>query len=188
MKIRFVTTNLGKYREVAAFLEPAGVHLERIDRTYPEVQADTLDEVLKYAAGILAGQVRAPWIIDDSGLFVDALNGFPGVYSSHAFRTIGPRGLLRLLRTADSRAASFETALLLHDGRAPRTFRGVCQGTLACTVRGSGGFGFDPVFFPAGSRRTFGEMSLEDKNRVSHRAQAARALADDLARRHLREP
>ena len=120
-------------------------------------------------------------MIDDSGLFVDALRGFPGVYSSHAYRTIGPRGILGLLRSSPTRAARFETAFLFHDGTTGRLVRGACRGAIARSERGTGGFGFDPIFIPAGHRTTFAEMSVEEKNRVSHRGRAARALAVRLS-------
>jgi len=181
MKVRFVTTNAGKFREARAMLEPAGIALERVDRPYPEVQADRLADVVAFAAEGLAEQVEPPWLIDDSGLFVDALRGFPGAYSSYVFRTIGPRGILRLLRGSTTRAARFETAFLYHDGTSPLAFRGRCRGTIAQAERGSGGFGFDPIFMPSGSTKTFGEMSVAEKNRLSHRAQAAAALVAFLA-------
>ena len=86
-----------------------------------------------------------------------------------------------MLRGAASRVARFETAFLFHDGAGAHAFGGACEGAIARTERGSGGFGFDPIFIPAGSRRTIGEMSLQEKNRVSHRARAALALAKHVA-------
>jgi len=182
--ITFVTTNPGKFREVSAKLAPLGVRLRRLDREYPEIQADRLQDVVSYAAGIVAREVRGEFLIDDSGLFVDALGGFPGVYSSYVYRTIGPRGVLALMRGERRRSARFETVFLLgRRGRPARTFRGVCEGSITRVPRGRGGFGFDPIFVPGGSRRTFGEMNLAEKNAVSHRARAGEALARHLRRR-----
>jgi len=182
--ITFVTTNPGKFREVSAALAPLGVRLRRLDRAYPEIQADRLRDVVTVAAGIVARQVPGEFLIDDSGLFVDALGGFPGVYSSYVYRTIGPAGIVTLMNKEARRGARFETVFLLgRRGRPPRIFRGVCEGSIARTPRGRGGFGFDPIFVPRGSRRTFGEMSVEEKNAVSHRARAAEALARHLGRR-----
>jgi len=182
--ITFVTTNPGKFREVSAKLAPADVRMRRLDRAYPELQADRLDDVVRFAAGIVARQVRGEFLIDDSGLFVDALGGFPGVYSSYVYRTIGPGGVLTLMQREARRSARFETVFLLGSrGRPPRIFRGVCEGSIARAPRGHGGFGFDPIFVPRGSRRTFGEMSLAEKNAISHRARAAEALAHHLRRR-----
>src|SRR5437870_12159871 len=120
-----------------------------------------------YAAGIVARQVRGEFLIDDSGLFVDALGGFPGVYSSYVYRTIGPGGVLALMKREARRSARFETVFLLgRRGRPPRIFRGACEGSIARAPPGRGGFGFAPIFVPRGSRRTFGEMSLAEKNAV----------------------
>ncbi len=179
--IAFVTTNPGKFREVSAKLAPYGMKLRRLDRAYPEIQADTLEGVVAYGAEVLARGVRGEFLIDDSGLFIDTLGGFPGVYSSYVYRTIGCRGVLRLMRGKPRRVARFETVLLLgRRGRAPETFRGVCEGAIARSMRGQGGFGFDPIFVPRGHDRTFAEMSLEEKNTVSHRARAVGALVDHL--------
>ena len=182
--ITFVTTNPGKFREVSAKLAPLGVRLRRRDRAVPEVQADRLEDVVRFGARVLASEVPGEFLIDDSGLFVDALGGFPGVYSSYAYRTIGPEGILTLMKKKGRRSAHFETVFLLgRRGRPPRTFRGVCEGSIARKPKGRGGFGFDPIFVPRGSRRTFGEMSLPEKNAFSHRAKAAAALARHLRRR-----
>jgi len=182
--ITFVTTNPGKFREVSAKLAPLGIRMRRLDRAYPELQADRLRDVVTFAAGVVARQVPGEFLIDDSGLFVDALGGFPGVYSSYVYRTIGPRGVLALMTREARRSARFETVFLLGGpGRPPRIFRGVCEGSIARAPRGRGGFGFDPIFVPRGSRRTFGEMSLSEKNAISHRARAAEALAHHLRRR-----
>ena len=182
--ITFVTTNPGKFREVSAKLAPLGIRLARRDRAYPELQADRLEDVVRYAAGIVANEVRGEFLIDDSGLFVEALGGFPGVYSSYVYRTVGPAGVLRLLHGRKERTARFETIFLLSKrGRRPQVFRGECEGTIARAAKGHGGFGFDPIFVPRGARRTFGEMSLAEKNAVSHRARAAEALARHLRRR-----
>lgn len=182
--ITFVTTNPGKFREVGARLAPLGVRLRRLDRAYPEVQSDRLEDVVRYGATVVSRQVAGEFLIDDSGLFVDALGGFPGVYSAYVYRTIGPEGVLGLLRREARRTAHFETVLLLgRRGRASWIFRGVCAGSIARTSRGTGGFGYDPIFVPAGHRRTFGEMSLEEKNALSHRARAVDALAAHLRRR-----
>lgn len=179
--ITFVTTNPGKFREVSEKLAPYGLEVRRLDRAYPEVQVDTLEEVVEYGAKVMAREVRGEFLIDDSGLFVDALGGFPGVYSSYVYRTIGCRAVLRLMAVKPKRTARFETVLLLGGrGRAPETFKGVCEGAIARGMRGQGGFGFDPIFIPRGHDRTFAQMSLEEKNSVSHRARAVGALVDRL--------
>ena len=175
--IRFVTTNAGKFREVAALLRAEGAEVEHYDLLLPEVQGDTLDEVVAYSVKVLAEEADFDFMVDDSGLFVDALKGFPGVYSSYAFRTIGIPGVLRLLEGADRRQARFETVIGLRLGGETHTFRGECRGSIPAEPRGTAGFGFDPIFQADGQDRTFAEMLTEEKNAISHRGNAARAMA-----------
>jgi XTP/dITP diphosphohydrolase len=171
--IRVVTTNDGKFREVAAALAPRPV--EQLRRTYPEIQADTLEEVVLHALGDLDPEL-GDVIVDDSGLFVDALSGFPGVYSAHAFKTLGCEGILTLLEGRDAREATFRTCLGLRVAGEEHVVKGECRGRITRAPRGEGGFGFDPIFRPEGHRRTFAEMTVEEKNAVSHRGRALAAL------------
>jgi XTP/dITP diphosphohydrolase len=178
--IAFVTTNEGKFREASAVLAEAGVKLVHEDRSYPEVQADRLEKVVRFAATVLDDQIRGDYLIDDSGLFVDHLGGFPGVYSSYVYKKIGCAGLLKLMDGVEARGARFESVFLLRRRDAHEVFHGGCRGTVADRERGKGGFGFDPIFIPEGSTKAFGEMNLAEKNSVSHRARAAAALVSFL--------
>jgi XTP/dITP diphosphohydrolase len=127
--------------------------------------------------------VAPPYFVEDAGLLVETLRGFPGVYSAQAFRTIGNEGLLRLLSDARDRSASFRAVVAYVDGpRPPRMFTGDIHGRIARTPRGHNGFGFDPIFVPEGHRRTFAQMGPEEKNRLSHRARALDRLARHLRR------
>lgn len=174
--IAFVTTNEGKFREVAAMLADAGVKLVHEDRSYPEVQADRLEKVVRFAATVLDDQIRGDYLIDDSGFSVDHLGGFPGVYSSYVYKRLGCAGILKLLEGVRPRGAAFETVFLLRRGGAHEVFHGECRGTVAERERGKGGFGFDPIFIPEGGTKTLGEMTLSEKNAVSHRARAVAGL------------
>ncbi len=195
MKLTFVTTNAGKVRELAALLSPAGVEVIQDGRGYVEVQAATLAEVTEAGAdALLASGLTAPFILEDSGLFVTALKGFPGVYSRHALDTIGVAGLLRLLTGTlpAQRGAAFQADLLLVAADGSRHhFSGRCDGHIALQAAGTGGFGFDPVFIPddpipppSGTTpgRTFAELPPTVKGRLSHRGAAARGLLDYLGR------
>ena len=184
--IRFVTTNEGKFREVSRMLGEADVKIAHEDRSYPEVQADRLEKVVRFAATILDDQIPGDYLIDDSGLFLDAFGGFPGVYSSYVQKRLGCAGILKLLRDIPVRTAKFEAVLLLRQGEAHEVFHGACQGRISEAERGAGGFGFDPIFVPEGETKTFGEMSLPEKNRHSHRARAVAALVAHL--RGAKEP
>ncbi|MBX8632451.1 MAG: XTP/dITP diphosphatase [Thermoplasmata archaeon YP2-bin.285] len=179
-ELTLITTNEGKYLEIIDALEGTGVSIRRIDREYPEIQADTLESVVGFGLNYLKPFVPGPFIIDDSGLFVDALGGFPGVYSSYAFRTIGNEGILTLLKGKGNRRASFRTVLgMVHEGK-EHFFRGECRGYISELPKGVNGFGFDPIFVPEGREMTFAEMSVQMKNDISHRGMALRRLKNFL--------
>lgn len=187
--LTFVSGNAGKVAELRALCAPLGIAVRQDARGYPEVQAATLAEVCQAGADhLLASGLRPPFVLEDSGLFVAALRGFPGVYSRHALDTIGCAGLLKLLVDveAEVRTAAFQTHLLYVDAAGRRHgFDGACKGRIAERPAGTGGFGFDPVFVPAGpglDGRTFAQMDLAAKNAVSHRGQAVRSFLGFLAK------
>jgi XTP/dITP diphosphohydrolase len=184
MRLAFVTGNAGKAAELRALLAPAGVEVVQDRRGYPEVQASTLREVAEAGARhLLAAGLAPPFALEDSGLFVSALRGFPGVYSRYALDTIGNAGLLRLMAGVERelRGAAFQACLLYVDGDgALHAFEGSCPGRIADRAAGPAGFGFDPVFVPRGHERTFAEMAPEEKAALSHRGQAARRLRSFL--------
>ncbi len=188
MVLRFVTTNDGKWREVSALLAEHEILVERINAKVLEVQSDDLAEIARVAALDAYRSFGGELFVEDAGLFVDALNGFPGPFSAYAFRTIGIRGLLRLMEGEERRTATFRSAVAYVDreGRVS-VFVGEVNGFVTTEPRGTGGFGFDPVFVPLGSERTFAEMDVEEKNRHSHRAKAVRELARHLSSRKISE-
>ena len=159
------------------------VKLVREDRSYPEIQTDRLEKVVRFAATVLDDQIRGDYLIDDSGLFIDEFGGFPGVYSSYAYKRLGCAGILKLMAGARTRTATFETVFLLRTGGEHEVFHGQCRGAIADRERGKGGFGFDPIFIPEGATKTFAEMTLTEKNVLSHRARAVDALAAYLRER-----
>lgn len=182
MHLTFATGNPGKIREARARLGPLGHEVEQWDKGYPELQTDTLQEVAAFGLEQLEGRIDPPFLLEDAGLFVDALGGFPGVYSSYVFQTLGWEGILSLLAGQEGRSARFEAVVGFYDGEQPRFFQGVVEGAIADEGRGEHGFGFDPIFVPEDHRRTFAEMTLEEKGKLSHRRRALDALADHLGR------
>jgi XTP/dITP diphosphohydrolase len=180
MKAIFVTTNEHKRREVQQIL---GVELERADLDLPEIQAIDPAEVASEkarAAREALGTPKAPVLVEDSGLMVDAWDGFPGALTKWLMRSVGNEGLLRMVPEGGDRSARAVcvVALAEADGTV-RIFRGEVQGTLAHKARGEGGFGYDPVFVPESSSLTYAEMG-EGKNADSHRARAFRAVREWL--------
>ena len=176
MAIRFVTGNEGKAREARDYfsgIEP----IERIEYDYTEIQSDSLDEIATHGARETFEELggEEPVLVGDTGLFVDALGGFPGPYSAYVEDTVGVERLWRLASGEDNRRARFKTVLAYADESGVETFEGSLAGTLVAP-RGEGGFGYDPIFEYNG--RTLAEMSTEEKNAVSHRGRAFAKFAD----------
>ncbi|MCE4600639.1 MAG: XTP/dITP diphosphatase [Desulfurococcales archaeon] len=182
-KLYLVTGNRHKLEEANDILKSYGVRLEQAPvREKLEIQTNSLEEIAIYAARHAYKLMRVPLVVDDSGLFVDALNGFPGPYSSYVYKKIGYWGLLRLLEGMGNRRACFKTVATLILPPIEKIFTGEACGVITWEARGSHGFGFDPIFIPDGYEKTYAEMSPEEKNRVSHRFKAFSKLGEWIAR------
>lgn len=173
----FFTSNRNKYLEAKEIFEKHGLKLRHISRSYPELQADTLEEV---AATALETIEHERVFIEDSGLFVDALRGFPGVYSSYVLKTLGNAGILKLLAGAKNRRAEFRSVIGLKAGKSIKIFKGRVKGTISKKQKGRKGFGYDPIFIPSGYRKTFAE-DFELKQKISHRSKSLGCLLEYIA-------
>jgi len=175
----FATSNLGKLEEARAILAPFGISVEKYDGKGIEIQADTTSEVAAYASRGAAKAAGRAVLVEDAGLYVESLNGFPGPYSAYAFKTIGVAGIIALLRPSPQRrSAEFVSSLAYCEPRGePKLFEGSALGTIATKPRGTRGFGFDPIFVPKGGRKTFGELTVDEKCAVSHRADSMKKFA-----------
>ena len=181
-RLVFITSNKGKVTEAAVRLAPLGYTVEQNDLGYPEVQADSLQEVALFGVEHVRTRMRSAFFLEDSGLFISSLAGFPGVYSKYVFLTIGLRGVLQLMEEKPDRSAVFRSVIAYSaPGQDPELFVGECPGTLAFNPRGTGGFGYDPVFIPTGEQRTFAEMTTEEKTKISHRGRALALFVRELA-------
>ena len=172
VEIYFLTGNKHKFFEVKPIAEKYGVKLVQYLGEKLEIQADDLVKIAKVAALNAYMNVGKPLLVEDAGLFIEALNGFPGPYSSYVFKTIGYTGILKLLENVKNRRAFFRSVAVLVYEPLIITGIGEVEGTIAYEARGDKGFGFDPIFIPRGSSKTFAEMSIEEKNMFSHRAKA----------------
>ena len=176
-EIFFITGNKGKVLEATTKLSPGGYRVVQKDLGYPEVQADSLEEVAAYGVMDIQKRFHDCFILEDAGLFIEALKGFPGVYSKYVFLTIGLDGVLRLLEKAQNRRAVFRSVFAFSEpGKKPLIILGECPGMISMEKRGTHGFGYDPIFLPDGSEKTFGEMAAEEKNLFSHRGKALEKL------------
>ncbi|MGC8850462.1 MAG: XTP/dITP diphosphatase [Candidatus Bathyarchaeia archaeon] len=181
--MRFATTNKGKLREISIILGEYNVEVEAVEAEKIEIQDDDISRIAEYAALNLAERLGYPVAVEDSGLHISALNGFPGPYSSYVYRRIGLKGVLKLLEGVEDRRGFFESVVAYAepDGMV-RSFKGMVWGRISLEARGTGGFGFDPIFIPEdGDGRTFAEMTLEEKNRLSHRGRALRNFGEWIA-------
>ncbi len=181
--MKIITSNPGKFNEYYAFFKEIGLEAEWIRMKYPEIQADTTEEVVIESMNFLTSKGYKDFIVDDSGIFIDALNGFPGVYSSYVYKTIGLSGILKLLNDYENRGAKFVTVIGLELGGNTHLFKGEVRGTISFEPQGTGGFGYDPIFIPEGMNKTFAEMSIEEKNSISHRGRAMNSLKEFLIKK-----
>lgn len=178
MRILFETGNPGKLIEVQAIFSALAHDVQQLKDEYPEIQADTLEEVVETGLEWLWERHKVPIMIDDSGLFINCLKGFPGVYSAYVYKTLACPGILRLMENQDDRSAEFRCCAGYVDADGKITMRsGVSKGIIVGEMRGSGGFGFDPIFLPDGEIKTFAELDLTRKNVISHRGRAFSMLA-----------
>ena len=189
-KFVLATQNPGKLREMAAILEILGVQvINPADlglHVDVEETGSTFAENAMLKAKAVCAAAGLPAIADDSGLCVDALNGGPGVYSArYGGPELDDRGrcmlLLSSMRGVPTRSAHFETAVACaFPGGDTLTAEGRCDGAIAFAPIGDGGFGYDPVFLVPEKAKTFGQMTEEEKARLSHRGRALRAFAEQL--------
>ena len=120
-------------------------------------------------------------MVEDSGLFVDALGGFPGVYSSYVHSTVGIEGIVKLLEESKDKSAQYISSISFWDGEKIHSVQGHCKGRISLESRGDAGFGYDPIFIPeAGDGRTFSEMTLLEKTALSHRTMALKMMVEKL--------
>jgi len=180
VKIIFVTKNRHKFLEVSNVLNEYGIDVEQVSLDKPEIQANNLKDVVRYSLISLYYIVKKPLVVEDAGLFIDSLKGFPGVYSNYVFKTIGFHGILKLMENVSNRHAKFMSIVGYIDEKDITFFEGIAEGTITMKPKGSGGFGFDPIFMPKGETKTFAEMSISEKNKFSHRAKAFRKLGEWL--------
>lgn len=156
-KITYVTGNWAKIDSAKQILEPLGFTIDNVKMDTLEIQADDTSEVAKYSAKWASEKLKCAVLKNDSGLFVEALNGFPGVYTHYVDDTIGEDGLLKLLDGVENRKAYFKEVLAYCEyGGEPVTFTGITPGTIAKEKNGSYGWSWDFIFIPDGENKTLG--------------------------------
>ena len=192
MELLLATRNAHKTREFAQILGSDFQIRDLSDSNVPPMQetGDTFEKNAVLKAVTVSRDRHLLVIADDSGLEVDALGGAPGIYSARyaGENASDEQNVVKLLRELAARnpsdarrSARFRCLIALaRDGKLLDTFEGIVEGTIVDLSRGERGFGYDPIFRPKGFDKTFGELSAEIKNRISHRAKAIAALREAL--------
>jgi XTP/dITP diphosphohydrolase len=180
--VLFASSNTHKYEEAEKILAKFGIKLGFFQTELVEIQDDSLSKIALQKAENAYDKCKKPVIIEDDGLFIDSLSGFPGPYSSYIFNTIGNNGILKLI--GDNRDAQFVAIIAFCDSsNEPTLFESSVAGTISKNIR-DGGWGYDPIFIPKNqnlpalppfSFKTYAE--LDDKNKLSHRYEALKKFA-----------
>jgi XTP/dITP diphosphohydrolase len=177
----FATNNVNKFNEARTVLAESNISVGMLRIKSLEIQSDSLEEIAQASVVEAFEKYRLPIVVEDAGLFVDALNGFPGPYAAYAYRTIGNKGLLRLMERVDDRKATFKSAIAYFSSqlKSPICFEGSVSGKIVHKQSKANkmGFGFDPIFKPDKSDETFAQMNILEKCKRSHRAAAFRKFA-----------
>ncbi len=189
MKIILSTHSLDKCKEFVA-LAGTSVEVETLPDNFPEIPetGTTLEENARIKAKFVFETLHQPSLADDTGLQVGALGGAPGVRTAryageHATHELNCEKLLHDLQGKTDRSATFVTVICFIDKDGEEFFfKGTSKGTITKEYRGTNGFGYDPIFEPSdGGGKTFAEMTSEEKNGLSHRSRAMKALLDFIA-------
>jgi non-canonical purine NTP pyrophosphatase (RdgB/HAM1 family) len=170
----FVTQSTSKLAEAERI---TGRSLEHYRVGLPEIQAVEVEDVVLFKARTAYAELGKPVMIEDTGLFIDAWNGLPGALIKWFVERMGEPGICRMMQDFSNRRARAKTVVATYDGRIePTIFVGVVEGEISLAPAGTGGFGWDKIFIPIGAKKTFGEMTGQEKDRYSMRRQAFKKM------------
>lgn len=174
MKLQyFATTNDHKLHEVNALL---GIDLEKVDIDLLEPQFLEVEDIARFKAEQAFLKIGEPVLVEDTGWYFEAWSGLPGAFAKWFIEAAGCDGILRMMGGEKNRNVKAKTAVAYHDGSDIHVFTGEIKGTVPMGKRGTSEFGYDRIFQPDGSEKTFGEMTTEEKNFVSMRGIAIKKL------------
>ena len=180
------TSNRGKFLEIHAALKTFNIPLLSL-KDFPDVHeapetGHTFEEIARNKAAYYFEKTRLPVLAEDSGLVIPALDGFPGIFSARVAETDCERIriILEKLQGQNDRIAFYHCSMVFWSSHTTLESEGRCDGTIAISPRGNLGFGYDPVFIPQNSERSFGEMTLEEKELISHRGIALQRILPQL--------
>ena len=185
MKLLFITTNKHKFQEVADVLKEYNIEIEQKTIDYPEDKDDEMDQVAKKAAKNLAEELGQPVIVEDTGLYFNAYNNFPGAMPKYVINGIGFDGIFRLLKDKD-RTAYFKTVIgYCQPGQEPKTFEAELHGTITEEVvdPDADTMPYNHIFIADGQTKATSQLSLKEFNQISHRAKCTRKLGQYLTKK-----
>ena len=166
----FASSNENKFQEAERILTNLGVKVNFSKTTLEEIQSSSLSEIAEQKAISAYELIQKPVIIEDDGLFIDSLNGFPGPYSSYVYDTIGNKGIMNLLENSEFRDAKFVSIIAYLGGSdGVKLFESSIPGKISSVIE-KGGWGYDPIFIPNGESKTY--ANVYDKDKFSHRSAA----------------
>ncbi len=175
-ELSFATSNENKFQEAERILSNLGVQINFFKTTLEEIQSDNLSDIAQQKAINAYNRIQKPVIIEDDGLFINSLDGFPGPYSSYAYDTIGNKGIMNLLGNSKVRDAKFVSIIAYCDESFnPKLFESSIPGKISSVIE-EGGWGYDPIFIPAGESKTYANVS--DKDKFSHRAASLKKFSN----------
>ena len=166
----FASSNEHKFQEAERILANLGMQINLFKTTLQEIQSNNLNDIAEKKAINAYDLIQKPVIIEDDGLFINTLNGFPGPYSSYVYDTIGNKGIMNLLENSEVRDAKFVSIIAYCDNDyGVKLFESSIPGKISSIIE-KGGWGYDPIFIPDGESKTYANVS--DKDKFSHRAAA----------------
>ncbi|MGI0031751.1 MAG: RdgB/HAM1 family non-canonical purine NTP pyrophosphatase, partial [Nitrososphaeraceae archaeon] len=175
-KIVFASTNESKFNEIFLYLKSFNIEIEFVRFGTLEIQSNKLEEIALQKSKEAFEKIGRSLIVEDTGLFIDSLNGFPGPYSSYVLKTIGNQGILDLLLNSADRSALFRSVVVYKDNNNNMIFTGDTRGTISDHIT-EGGWGYDPIFIPEGSSISYGQLGIANKMGISHRTHALNNFA-----------
>jgi XTP/dITP diphosphohydrolase len=185
LPLYFASSNKNKFLEIENLLEKEkGIKIHFSKVILKEIQSESIIEVAEDKVKKAFNMIKEPVIVEDDGLFIKDLNGFPGIYSSFVFKTIGNKGILNLLKDNENRKASFTSIFSFFDGKIIESFSGETTGYITTKILPEG-WGFDPIFKPENEDKTYGQIDILKKNEISHRSKALRKFLEWYDQRYL---
>ena len=169
----FVSSNIHKFKEAKQILDLFGISIQFFKLNLEEIQSNSIKEIAIKKSQDAFSKCKKPLIIEDDGLHIDSLDGFPGPYSSYVHKTIGNKGILDLLKK--NRSAKFVSSITYCNKNTFESFEGKLHGSISKSEKGDG-WGFDPIFIPKNTKKTFAELT--DKNNISHRYKALKKFSN----------